>query len=352
MKILLLGDASNYNATLAPALVALGHEVTVASNGGAWMDSQRHVDISRSPSRLGGARLYRRLLSEGALGRGYDAVFLCDTSFVELRPHRQLEVFKHLRRHNGRVFLTALGTNALYVENLTGSNPALPFSEWQSPWGQANKHQWLTRELLDYSRYVYEHVDGIATALYEYDAVARAIVPGQKIVYAGIPVAEVPAVERPAGGPLTILAAFHPGREAEKGIDVLMPLIYRLMREYGKPVRLESASGIPFGEFQRRLAGADIVVDQLYALSPATTALMAMRAGAVPVTGGHADWLRFVGAESAPLIATDPRDLNATYEAILSGADRLPGLRAAAPSFTAANSPAAVASRLSALLNT
>ena len=309
MKILFLGDASNYHATVAQALAELGHDVTLASDGGGWMGTDRHIDISRSPSPLGGAKLYWRLLHDERLCRGYDVVFLCDTSFVKLRPHRQLDVFKRLKRQNGPVILTALGSNSLYVNNLTGPNPALPYSEWQSPWGEANKHLWLTPEQIDYTRYLYENVDGIVTALYEYDEVARAEVPGQNIVYAGIPVGEMPEVKRQPEEKLRILTAYHPGREAEKGMDILLPKIYRFMRETDRPVELLRASGIPFADFKRLLGTVDIVLDQYYALSPATTALMAVRAGAIPVTGAHPDYLDFIGATTAPLIDARKLDL-------------------------------------------
>ncbi len=47
MKILLLGDASNYHATLAHALRLEGHDVTLASSGSGWMRTHRDIDISR-----------------------------------------------------------------------------------------------------------------------------------------------------------------------------------------------------------------------------------------------------------------------------------------------------------------
>ena len=41
MKILLLGEYSNVHNTLADGLRALGHEVTVASNGDFWKNYPR-----------------------------------------------------------------------------------------------------------------------------------------------------------------------------------------------------------------------------------------------------------------------------------------------------------------------
>ena len=47
MKILLLGDYSNVHATLAAGLRALGHEVTLASDGDGWKGYARDIDLKR-----------------------------------------------------------------------------------------------------------------------------------------------------------------------------------------------------------------------------------------------------------------------------------------------------------------
>jgi len=60
MKILLLGDASNYHVALAKGLRTLGHDVTVASNGSKWMKTPRDIDLYRHEHMLCGALLYAR----------------------------------------------------------------------------------------------------------------------------------------------------------------------------------------------------------------------------------------------------------------------------------------------------
>ena len=43
MKILLIGEYSNVHATLATGLRALGHQVTVISNGDFWKNYPREM---------------------------------------------------------------------------------------------------------------------------------------------------------------------------------------------------------------------------------------------------------------------------------------------------------------------
>ncbi len=77
MRILLLGDASNYHNCLAKGLVNLGHDVVVASNGSTWMGTHRDIDLDRHiPGKVGGAILAARIKWLMMSGRfsGYDVV--------------------------------------------------------------------------------------------------------------------------------------------------------------------------------------------------------------------------------------------------------------------------------------
>ena len=62
MKILLVGDYSNYHRALSLALRRMGHEVTVASDGSRWMDTARDLDTSRPfRNKVGGLLLWVKL---------------------------------------------------------------------------------------------------------------------------------------------------------------------------------------------------------------------------------------------------------------------------------------------------
>ena len=65
MKILLIGDASNYHACLGDALRRLGHDVTVASSGSRWMHTHRDIDLARPlPGKAGEGRMLHVLSRE------------------------------------------------------------------------------------------------------------------------------------------------------------------------------------------------------------------------------------------------------------------------------------------------
>lgn len=358
MKVLLLGDASNYHSCLASALRRQGCTVVVASHGSGWMDTRRDIDLSRGSSRLSGAWLFARLMAMTHTSlRGFDVVQLVAPVFATLRPERLRPLFDRIRRANGRVYTVSLEADPYYVEACTSSRPPLPFSEWHigtrpSPMALANpglRQSWL--DLRPYYDYVFDRVDGVVTALYEYHKVCSAHIAPGRLAYGGIPVDlhSIPAPGPRPQGPCRIMAAYHATRMAEKGADILLDMARRIVARHPGRATLDIVTNLPYGQFIRRLADADIVLDQLYALSPATTALLAMANGAVPVTGGADDYYRFIGDDGIrPIVTADPFSLEQTertLEHLVTNPDALAAMRAAARPFVARHNDADVVAR-------
>lgn len=120
MRILLLGEYSNVHATLADGLRALGHEVTVVSNGDFWKDYPRDIDVSRRSGKLGGIALMAKVLTLLPRLRDYDIVQLINPMFLELKAERLRYIYRYLRRHNRCMVLGAFGMDYYWVhENIT-----------------------------------------------------------------------------------------------------------------------------------------------------------------------------------------------------------------------------------------
>lgn len=320
MKVLLLGDASNYHFALSQGLARLGHDVTVASNGSRWMGTSRNIDLSRRPGRAGGAWLWLKLRTLLASDlRGYDAVNISNPVFLELKPHRVRAIFDGLKRDNGAVFLTMLGTDTPYVEMCLDPRSPLAYNEWRAygkptPYATAHGREmsdWLGPELAAHCRHVYENIDGAVSALYEYHLAALRALPSEKAAYGGIPIDIPPMPSSPtaAGGPVRIMCACHKGREAEKGVDLMLPALRQLERTHPGKVAVDLVQNVPLAQFRSMLAQCHIVVDQLYSYSPSTTPLMAMAMGKTVVSGGEPAYYDFIGeADNRPIVNPDPAD--------------------------------------------
>lgn len=308
-----MGDASNYHCALGYGLSALGHEVTVASDGSKWMDTGRSIDLSRRKGAVGGAILWARLSTVLAKRlKGYDVVQISGPIFVEQRPNRVAALYNRLKRDNGAVFLTALATDTAFVRMCLSDNNPLRYSEWRvkgqpTDYALSNRgallSRWAEPLLADHSRHIYDTVDGVVTALYEYHLAMERVIEPERLAYGGIPVDTdaIPFVAPdPAARVRKVFAPYHPGRELEKGTHILYDAISRM-----SGIEIERVTGLPYPQFVKHLEQSDAVVDQLYSYTPATTALLAMAMGKTVVTGAEADFESFIG-DTVPAINPDP----------------------------------------------
>lgn len=338
MKVLLIGDASNCHWNLAQGLRQAGHEVTVASHGSRWMDTRRNIDISRRPGKLGGAILWLKLntVLRSDL-RGYDVVQISNPIFLDLRPEKNRFLLERLKRDNGALFLTMLGTDSQYV-SLCRSH-VLRYNEWfiqGKPTPYALQHSerlkaWESPLLMDHTRYVYDVVDGVLPVLYEYYKICEQFIESSRLAYMGLPI-DLSSVERKPidnAGPLRIMAACHQGREVEKGFDLMMPALRQFQASNPDRVILDFVQNVPFEQFQKLLDQAHIIVDQLYSYTPATTALMAMARGKVVVSGGEPEYYDFIGENKLapkPIINAHPlhiESLQSQLQTLLDHRERM-----------------------------
>ena len=326
MKVLLVGDASNYHNTLAKGLRALGHEVTLASAGGGWMRTAREIDISRPvKGKLGGLALWLNFQTRlKRLFSGYDAVSIATISFIELKPKRIRPVFDWLRKHNGAVFNTSLGTDPNYVRECLDPQSPIRYSEFSlfgepSPLVKAEPNlisEWLSRDLSDLDMYIYNNVSGATSALWEYDVALHRVLPPGKIAYAGIPIdtASIPVVGIPDNvRKVRLFLGRHRDRMLVKGTDVIEAAARAVCERYPDRAELVIVENRPYAEYVELLESAHIVLDQLYSYTPATNALLAMAQGHCTLSGGAPEYYDFIGErEMRPVIHVEP-DYQSVY---------------------------------------
>lgn len=328
-KILLLGDYSNCHRTLATGLRRLGCDVTQASDGTGWMQTERQVDISRRSGKLGGLELYLRLMYGDLrfLIKGYDIVALHDLNFVGLRPERLRPLLKRLKRDNGAIFLTAMSTDIGYLDMCEASDCPLRYTEWFVS-GEPSRHhiarrelwnQWHAPKLVSYQREALDSLDGAVSVLYEYHlGMVRAVGP-ERAAYGGLPIDTTlfqPVMLPEAPERIKFFLGRDRNRKLMKGSDLLEEAASRVVSEFPEHAQLEIVENLPYSEFVGRLRNAHVVLDQIYSYTPATTALMAMAYGLNTVSGGEPEYYDFIGEHENRPIINAPIDLEQLTQAL------------------------------------
>lgn len=328
LKILLIGDYSNCHRTLRDALRRRGHDVTLVSEGCGFQDTGRDIDISRGKSRLSGAWLYCRMrygLRDALTGN--DIVVLQNPHFAPLKPQRLRALFDFLRKENGSVFLTAAGTDCAYISSCLSEDYPLRYSEFRvnghpTPFAVTRPdfiREWTTPEMRCYNDYIYRNINGVATALYEYDVAVRHYLANAPtaVEYCGIPI-EVgdlqPVDNLDVAAGVRLFLGRHRGRLAEKGTDILEQAARIVVDKHPHGCSLEIVENLPYAEYVERQMSSHIVLDQIYSYTPATNAMIAMARGLNVVSGGEAEFYDFIGeTENRPIINA-PQTLDALVE--------------------------------------
>lgn len=327
-KILLLGDYSNCQRSLATGLRRLGCDVTIVSDGSKWQDCERDIDITRRPGKLGGIQLYLKLLTTMRKHlSGYDIVSVHDPNFISLRPSLLRPLFDRLRRDNGAVFLNAMSYDVPFLDMLADPSSPLAYNEWfvkGEPTRYFNTNQsewqaWHTQEMKDYQQYFYDNIDGAVSVLYEYHLALQRALPSGRIAYGGIP------IDLDKFQPLTLPERIDKvrlflGRDRSrvlmKGSDFLLQAAQTVVERHPDRAELILVENRPFDEFIALLKSAHVVLDQIYSYTPATTALMAMAYGLNVVSGGEPDYYRFIGENDNHPIINAPITLDSLTDTI------------------------------------
>ena len=329
LRILLMGDASNYHNALATGLRRLGHDVVLASHGSGWMETERDIDLSRPfKGKLGGMALYLNMRAHFMkLFSGYDVVSLSCQSFVHLRPGRKRVIFDLLRKHNRSVFYTALGTDSGFVQECLDPATPLRYNDFRI-FGEKSPHavdqpliesEWLSPQNVDFFQHVISNVDGAMTCLWEYDVAMQRFLPHEKILPGAIPIdtKSIQAVEMPDRvGKVRLFLGRHRDRILLKGTDVLEAAARTVVDRYPGKAELVLVENRPYNEYIELLRSAHVVLDQIYSYTPATNALLAMAMGLNTVSGGAPEYYRHIGEETLrPVIHVEP-DYESVYKAL------------------------------------
>lgn len=323
MKVLLLGEYSNVHWTLAEGLRALGHEVVVLSNGDFWKNYPRDIDLVHKEGKLGGILYYLKALSLLPKLRGFDVVQVINPMFLELKAERIRFFYDYLRKHNKKIVLCAFGMDYYWAYVNAHQKPLL-YSDFNigserrtDPIAMRDYDDWVGTPKEALNKYIAADCDAIVSGLYEYDVTYRAAGFSSKTTFIPFPIkaTTVPCdSSQVTSTPLAIFVGISKARSAYKGTDIMLRAAQRIAEKYPNRVKLTVASGVPFEKYKQMLSEADVILDQLYAYTPAMNALEAMNRGTILVGGGEEAQYELIGEKQLrPIINVQPTE-ESVYE--------------------------------------
>lgn len=317
MKILLIGDCAGIHSTLASGLRSLGHEVCVASDGNGWKNYPRDISLTRkNDSYFEGLMCLLRILKNVHKFKGFDVVQITHCPFVRLRSEKTLPLFRYLKRHNGRVFMGAFGTDHYYVKTCMQTdtfrysdfkvgNRILPIKA-----NEADLKECLQGGTVHANQEIANAVDGIIACLWEYYVSYHPYFP-DKTTFIPLPfnIHSVQSRVRDVPNRLNFFIGIQSARNEIKGTNVMYPILQQVALEYPEECRISKAVDVPFAEYGKLLDDADVQLDQLYSYTPSMNSLLAMAKGVTVVGGGEPENYEILGEkELRPIINVIPSE--------------------------------------------
>ena len=320
MKILLIGEYSNVHWTLAEGLRALGHDVTVVSDGDVWKDYPRDIDLRRRDLHtLGTIRYLFDLARIWPTLRGYDVVQVINPVFLDLKAERIWPFYRFLRKHNGKVFLGAFGIDHYWVrvgmdcKTFRYSDFNIGSQLRDYPFMHTMIADWLEGAKGELNRRIAEDCDGIITGLYEYEMCYRPFFP-DKTRFIPFPInlsSVTPATTLSSKlSTLNCFIGIQRERSAYKGTDIMLSALHRLQADVGSErLSIFEVENVPFAQYQEMMNNSHVLLDQLYSYTPGMNGLLAMAKGLILVGGGEEEQYQLLGeTELRPIINVHPTE--------------------------------------------
>ena len=320
MKILLLGEYSNVHNTLADGLRALGHEVTVASNGDFWKNYPRDIDLARKPGKLGGILLMAKVYWSLLRWRNYDVVQLINPMFLELKAERLFPIYRYLRRHNKKMVLCAMGMDWYWVYECTYNKP-MRYSDFNfgdqvrtDECAVKEQRDWLGTAKERLNKRIAEDCDTIIAGLYDDHVCYKPYFPN-KLHFVPLPIKMPVSTD-----------SHHLDTDLTRPVKIFIG-ISKSRSVYKELIKV---CGVPFDEYQHLMDSSDAILDQLYSYTPSMNPLLAMSKGIICIGGGEPENYEILNEnELRPIINVQPtyKSVYHELEQFILHPERIPVLR-------------------------
>lgn len=312
MKVLLIGEYSRFHNSLKEGLIALGHEVTLVGSGDLFKNYPVDIDISpkwNTANRLS-TKIRRAIFKVTNIDlalietgyrfwkqrnrmQGYDVVQLINSWSIRTTVAKEKRCISYLEQHNGKLFLSACGTDTAWVESLfLDELPYNLLTPYLKDKGLAKDYASILDYLKPSRKSLYNFVIHKVQAIIPTDMDYYLGLNGQEKVTALIPTPinldklEIPPVSLEE--PLVIFHGINRMNYLKKGNDVFEKALTILKKKYGDQIKVITVESLPYSDYIKAYDQAHVLLDQVYSHDQGYNALEAMAKGKIVGTGaGH-----------------------------------------------------------------
>ncbi len=330
MRILLVGEYSNFHNSLKHGLVQLGHEVVIVGDGDGFKDLPVDIYVGSDYYRRNwwrekfkvfwfrltnlnledNLRLARFRESEHLL-KNFDIVQFVNSNPFNCEPAVELKMLSYLVKNNGNCFLAACGDDYHYTDYLV--NRHVGYSILDAVKRDESKKQFLA--------HTYKYLEEGYKSNYDWlVSKCKAIVP-MNVDYAmslqdepkSTVLIPAPVVTSKFGlkqneniERIHIFLGINRSNYWKKGINYFEEALELLRKKYPDKFKVTIAENLPYTQYIQELRNAHILLDQVLAYDQGYNALEGMLCGKVVFAGAGEQFLNARKLDSVPVIDAQP----------------------------------------------
>jgi len=316
MTILLLGEYSNFHNTLKNGLERLGHNVVLAGRKDGFKSFP--VDISfdpiltvKPPVKYIRGLIYRVLnldvsifetifyfLKNKKKFESYDIVQLINEYPIKTSPFFDKLLLKHIFKHNKRVFLSACGTDVIYLNYIL--NESLPYhilNPYQKD-SRLKKHfkhslNYLNNSHKKLNEFVFKNIKHVIPADIDYYMAYKNHPKAISLIPFPINIDKLKFTPLKISGKIKIFHGINRINYFKKGNDYFCKALKRVKLKYGDKIDVIEVEDIPYNEYINLYNESHILLDQVYSYDQGYNALEAMAKGKVVFTGVSEEFINY-----------------------------------------------------------
>jgi hypothetical protein len=306
IKVLLLGEFSGFYAHLAAGLRSLGHEVTIAAGYDGYKSIRPDIALERQETgRL--SQLSSYVLPWAKLRKlsGFDVVQVVHPFTPNLRFFPNYHFLQIVKRSNGKLFMSAAGSDPVYWQIARSRLPYGPFDDYLQYDLQKKQHKFQTGPYLETNKKIAQLCDGIIPIMYDYFVGYRDFENLKELI--PLPVDKDKIAYQPpdySKGPLKVFHGLT--RYGFKGTRFVQEAFDRVSNKYPNDIECRIEGKLPLQDYLKLMATQQVIIDQVNSFSTGMNGLFSMAGGKVTLGGSEPIANQANYGEESPIVNVLP----------------------------------------------
>lgn len=308
-----MGEYSGLHTNLRHGLLALGHDVTLASDGDGWKHFDGDVKISRIKKSNLTKNKYLNVISSKicnyidlfdlykmkSIFYGYDIVQFVNP-YIFYGVWETCGAAFQIIKNNPRSFLLATGDDARYaktIRKLRYSPRDYEISVHKIPF-DGFLHEFIQKSFV-------KKINGVIATSYPYAEGYRNDSKFLGTIQMPINIDSIKYVPQNfSNGKIRIFHGLN--RNNFKGTSYIREALFKIKETFPDKVEISIKGGIPYQEYLKVLENSNIVIDQARSYGYGMNAIYAMAMGKVVLSGNEPEAQKELGRLDIPVINITP----------------------------------------------